>query len=213
MSRKPPRELSKEDRAAWEGVARRVTPLRRLIADRAGPEAEGTDGRGAVNGARPKPAGDAFWPQDMRLGGRAAAAPPKHDLAPDPRDSLARLSQPLDRKTSTRLKRGKLSPEARIDLHGMTQAEAYPALSGFVRRSHAAGHRLVLVITGKGKERDESGPIPARRGVLRHQVPQWLRSGGLGPLVLHITEAHARHGGHGALYVYLRRNRSANAKM
>jgi DNA-nicking Smr family endonuclease len=87
----------------------------------------------------------------------------------------------------------------------MTLADAHPALLDFVAGAHARGLRLVLVITGKGKARDEYGPIPTRTGVLRHQVPQWLSSGPLRPLVLQVAEAHQRHGGSGAFYVYLRR--------
>jgi DNA-nicking Smr family endonuclease len=41
--------------------------------------------------------------------------------------------------------------------------------------------------------------------VLRHQVPQWLRLPPLGNVVMQVTPAHIRHGGHGAYYVYLRR--------
>jgi DNA-nicking Smr family endonuclease len=67
------------------------------------------------------------------------------------------------------------------------------------------GLRLVLVITGKGKVKDEDGPIPIRQGVLRHQVPQWLEAPPIGSLVLNIRQAHLRHGGGGAYYVYLRR--------
>ncbi|HKL64840.1 MAG TPA: Smr/MutS family protein, partial [Roseovarius sp.] len=78
---------------------------------------------------------------------------------------------------------------------------------GFMLRAHGADKRLVLVVTGKGKDRDDGGPIPVRNGVLRHNVPQWLRAAPLGPLVLQVTEAHARHGGGGAYYVYLRRRR------
>jgi DNA-nicking Smr family endonuclease len=65
--------------------------------------------------------------------------------------------------------------------------------------------RLVLVITGKGKPAPDHGPIPTRTGVLRHQVPHWLRMAPLGPAVLQVTESHLKHGGGGAYYVYLRR--------
>ena len=65
----------------------------------------------------------------------------------------------------------------------------------------------MLVVTGKGKDRDTGGPIPVRHGVLRHNVPQWLRMPPLASLVLQITEAHLKHGGGGAYYVYLRRQR------
>ena len=63
----------------------------------------------------------------------------------------------------------------------------------------------MLVITGKGKQGPDFGPIPQRYGVLKHQVPQWLHMPPLGPCILQITEAHLKHGGAGAYYVYLRR--------
>ena len=113
----------------------------------------------------------------------------------------------MDGKLVRKLTRGKLTPEARIDLHGMTQDQAHLALESFILRSWNAQRRLVLVITGKGRDRDGEGPIPERGGVLRMQVPRWLRQGQLALAVLDLTPAHRRHGGDGAFYVYLRRNR------
>lgn len=113
----------------------------------------------------------------------------------------------MDQKVFTRLRRGKLAPEARIDLHGMTLQQAHPELIGFILRTHAAGHRLVLVITGKGKLGRDVDIIPRRTGVLKHKVPQWLRLAPVSSCVLEIAEAHLKHGGGGAFYVYLRRKR------
>jgi DNA-nicking Smr family endonuclease len=113
----------------------------------------------------------------------------------------------MDAKSFGKMKKGKLHPEARIDLHGMTLDEAHPALLGFILQSQAMGRRLVLVITGKGKLRDELAPMPVRQGVLRHQVPHWLNMTPLRPLILQITPAHISHGGSGAYYVYLKRGR------
>ncbi len=89
----------------------------------------------------------------------------------------------------------------------MTLDQAHPALTGFVMKAHAEGKRLVLVITGKGKERDELTSMPTRRGVLRHNVPAWLRTPPLSSVVIQVDTAHQRHGGIGAYYVYLRRKR------
>ena len=113
----------------------------------------------------------------------------------------------MSKKTHGRMMRGKMRPEGRIDLHGMTLAEAHPALTGFIMSSHAAQKRLVLVITGKGRAREDEGPIPVRRGILRHHVPQWLAARPLSGLILEVRPAHPRHGGEGAFYVYLRRHR------
>ncbi|MEL7280623.1 MAG: Smr/MutS family protein [Pseudomonadota bacterium] len=115
----------------------------------------------------------------------------------------------MDKKAYDRLKRGKLKPQGRIDLHGMTMDQAHPALIAFIMSSYAKERRLVLVITGKGqgKDRDDFGPIPERPGILRRNVPHWLQTPPLSQVVLQVSEAHGRHGGGGAYYVYLRRNR------
>lgn len=129
------------------------------------------------------------------------------DLAPTLSESFGKQAVQMDRKAFGNMLKGKLSPEARLDLHGMTLDRAHGALTRFVLSQHAAGKRLVLVITGKGKVRDDHGPIPVRMGVLRHQVPQWLAMAPLRGAVLQVSPAHHKHGGAGAYYVYLRKPR------
>ncbi|MCE8005525.1 Smr/MutS family protein [Aestuariivita sp.] len=141
------------------------------------------------------------------VGVKAGKTATRHDLRPARGDSLSTAPVQMDRKSFAKMKRGKLKPEARIDLHGMTLDRAHPALTRFILTSQAAGRRLVLVITGKGKQSQEPGPIPRPRGVLRHQVPGWLSTPPLKQAVLQITPAHVSHGGEGAYYVYLRRQR------
>ncbi|MFK7868208.1 MAG: Smr/MutS family protein [Roseobacter sp.] len=143
--------------------------------------------------------------------------PGKVKSAPEPRtrvqllpslpEALQKAPVQMDKKAFGRMTRGKLKPEGRIDLHGMTLDRAHGALTRYIMQSHASGKRLVLVITGKGKNRDDGGPIPVRFGVLRHQVPQWLATGPLSSVVMQVSQAHVSHGGGGAYYVYLRRQR------
>lgn len=109
----------------------------------------------------------------------------------------------LERRVRLALRRGALRVDARIDLHGMYQAEAHGALTGFLLRARAAGHTHVLVVTGKGGSAHDD-PF-SERGVLRRSVPHWLRSAELRPFVLGFEEAARHHGGAGALYVRLRR--------
>ncbi len=130
-----------------------------------------------------------------------------HNLSPSLPEQISSAPVQMDQKAFGKLKRGKLKPEGRIDLHGMTLDRAHPVLTRFILSAHADGKRLVLVITGKGKMRDDGGPIPVRHGVLRHQVPQWLAMPPLSSAVLQIAQAHLSHGGGGAYYVYLRRHR------
>jgi DNA-nicking Smr family endonuclease len=198
MAKKRGRGPSREDLELWQRVTAGADPLHR----RPSPA--------PLEPARPKPKPHEVKHSSLpefRVGERAAPEPPGHDIAASLSDRFAHAPVRMDRKSFTKMTRGKLRPEGRIDLHGMTLAAAHPALIQFIHREHAAGKRLVLVITGKGRHADDPGPIPVRRGVLRHQVPLWLSAPPLGQLVLQVAEAHRSHGGAGAFYVYLRRNR------
>ncbi|HVW73441.1 MAG TPA: Smr/MutS family protein [Rhizomicrobium sp.] len=109
--------------------------------------------------------------------------------------------------TEDRLRRGLIEPEARIDLHGMTQGVAHRALFAWLTTAHARGHRLVLVVTGKGNPKnDENAPwMLSEHGVLKQMVPRWLNEPELAALIAYTRPAHLKHGGDGALYVYLRK--------
>ena len=194
---KKPRHVSAEEKALWETVAKRTERLEKPKATLIRDVPRKPD---VKNGTAPRKM-PAFKV------GEAVNHRSDHDLIPSLGQQMRAAPVQMDQKAYGRLKRGKLKPDARIDLHGMTVAQAHPALTGFILKSASAGHRLVLVITGKGKHRDDDSPIPTRFGVLRHQVPQWLSMAPLGGLVLQVSEAHIRHGGGGAYYVYLRRAR------
>lgn len=129
------------------------------------------------------------------------------NLLPGIADRIGAQPVQMDRKSFNRMKKGKLRPEGKLDLHGLTLERAHPALTRFIMTAQQDGKRLVLVVTGKGKQRDEGGPIPVRFGILRHQVPHWLSTPPLSAAILQVTQAHMRHGGNGAYYVYLRKAR------
>lgn len=186
------RQLRPEEEQLWGTVARSITPmhpaaLKKRLERQAEPAPE----------PPPPPAKSARLP-DFRIGEKARPTATR-----DAETAPIRM----DAKAFGKMVRGKLLPEARIDLHGMTLNEAHPELIRFILNAQSQGLRLVLVITGKGKPGADHDPIPQRRGILRQQVPHWLRQPPLGPAILQVTEAHLRHGGSGALYVYLRRGR------
>ncbi|MBT0957705.1 Smr/MutS family protein [Alphaproteobacteria bacterium KMM 3653] len=201
MSRKKPRGLKPDEQGLWEKVAATTTPLSPKPATR------------TANLLTPKPAKPTRTAEPpapipaFRIGQKTKGRESAADLAPTVAEAINQAPVQMDAKAFGKLKRGKLRPEGRIDLHGLSLAEAYPRLQGFILGAAADGRRLVLVITGKGKRRDQGGPIPTRTGVLRHQVPQWLNSAPLAGVVLQVTTAHQSHGGGGAYYVYLRRRR------
>jgi DNA-nicking Smr family endonuclease len=173
---------------------------------------------------RPSPEELALWRSAMR-----DAKPLKHPQAPDKPTTAPPAAEPppkpvrpkpaapappraappalvpgraagVDKRLAERLRRGQLSIEATLDLHGLTQEEAHRRLDGFLADAAQAGHRCVLVITGKGIWRSEAG-------VLREMVPRWLNEAPNRARVLAIAHAQPRHGGLGALYVLLKRHR------
>ena len=181
----PPRRraLSEDERALWDFVAKQIKPLkkRRLTKVQAAPRSE-----------PPSPAPAPTHPPPPRP---VAAVPMPRPAKP----AVPRLV-PLGKRERAKLSRGRSEIDARIDLHGMTQARAHRALSGFLQQAHHDGLTFVLVITGKGRSGGE-------RGVLRRQVPEWLSLPEFRSLVVGFEEAGIGHGGEGALYVRIRRAR------
>ena len=202
MARRP-RQPNAEERALWKANVRDATPLRHAPARRPPPAPAVPPAVPPASALLPAPLREPL--PEFRIGARAPTAAAPHDRLPSLPERLASAPVAMDRRRFDRLRRGKLTPEAKIDLHGMTLAAAHPALIGFVLASWAEGRRLVLVITGKGREVADEGPIPVRTGALRHQVPDWLASGPAAQAVLQVAPAHRKHGGDGAYYVYLRR--------
>lgn len=180
------RRLSPEDRRLWDQVAASARPLRPAAA----PELPDEPARPAPLPPPPLPVVAPSAPRAAVARAPAAApAPPQ-----------------MDARRLDKLRRGRMVPEARLDLHGMTSERAHAMLTDFVLSTHAAGLRLLLVITGKGQP-DDSPHQPRRHGILRHSLPHWLAAPPLNSRILQVQEAHTRHGGGGAFYVYLRRHR------
>jgi len=165
---------------------------------------------GAAQGepAAPRPAGPEAGPVKRR-----PAAPLK--TAPAPPAAAPRRAPPVaefDRRTLRKVASGKVTIDATLDLHGLQRGDAHARLRAFLLNSQARGHRMLLVITGKGGEAESADDLPGSlgrpgRGVLRRKVPQWLEEPEFRAIVLSHTPAGPRHGGSGALYVRLRKAR------
>jgi len=181
QARRQRRRLTEDERKLWSGITSSIAPLkrRRVLPRQHDP-------------VRPH---------------RERPVLPAH---PRPEALLARHPAPkalpplgvLERRQKQRLGRGIEPIDGRIDLHGRTQSEAHAALLGFLRRAQAEGARFVLVITGKG-----GGIVAGERGILKRQVPHWLRLPEFRIYVAAAEAAHPAHGGEGALYVRIRRGR------
>jgi DNA-nicking Smr family endonuclease len=171
------RRLSNDERALWRGFARGVSPLRRSAG---APLGVGPD---QAKGETPPPA------QSVPKERAHAKQPP----------ALAQF----DRRLRQRVARGRAAIDARLDLHGMTQKQAHGALLHFLAQAQAQDAKLALVVTGKGI--GGAAGSASERGVLRRQVPLWLSLPEFRRFIVSFEQAHASHGGEGALYLGLRR--------
>ena len=167
-----------DDLDVWRRMTRSVRPL---------------PGRRPAPSAPPAPQKPAAEPEREE--------PPPSRAGPAP--AVRTAAGGIDRRTARRIRRGALPVEARIDLHGLTREEAFRRLTRFIAESQASGRRLVLVVTGKGR-RSEDGMAA---GVIRRETPLWLARPPNAARVLDTAPAQPRHGGEGALYVYLRKQR------
>jgi len=189
------RRLSEDEHKLWSGVTRSIAPLKRKPAGPRLHEAIAAPGERVPPRRRADPAA---------VRHPAAKTTIKPVIKPAGKPALPVVG--LDRRQKQRLARGTETIDGRIDLHGKTQSEAHAALLGFLRRAQAEGARYVLVITGKGRL---FGPSSSgEHGILKRQVPMWLRLPEFRLHVLAVEDAHAAHGGEGALYVRLRRARA-----
>ncbi len=144
-------------------------------------------------------------PQPKRV--RVSVRPPP--VAPPPiaaaRARVAPDAVTLDGGWDRRIRRGELDPARTIDLHGLTQDEAFGVLERAIARAWRHGERTLLVITGKPRSTELTGERP--RGVIAASFARWLATPALRPYVAAARPAHQRHGGRGAWYVVLRRKR------
>lgn len=178
------RRLSNDERVLWKGVTRSIAPLRKSSA----PDLDAAEP--ATVPSPPKP--------------RARSAPTIAAPVAPPKRAAPPPLAPLTRRTKKRIARGNHAIDGRLDLHGMTQAEAHDALFGFLRAKQARGAKVVLVITGKGARGSDDG---GGRGVLKRMVPMWLGMPDFRGLIIGFESAAIGHGGEGALYVSLRKAR------
>lgn len=172
--------LSHEDRIIWARIARTVEAF-------PGKEIPEDD----WFAVEPPAAAPAAVPEKP-----AKAAQP----VPAPNAQPRKQQHPIEKPVIRKLARGRLPIDGRIDLHGLTQSEAHNLLFGFLARAHERGLRHVLVITGKGTSRGSEG-------ALKRAVPVWLGKPEFRFLISGYEDAARGHGGEGALYIRLRREK------
>jgi DNA-nicking Smr family endonuclease len=181
MSRKPPKpnwhpQLKLDDAALWEDVKKTVKRLPKSAVQK--------EKLNATEKAKEK----------------IEAVPLKLEKKAAPKIAEPLLpSTSFDRMTLRKIKSGRIGIDDTLDLHGLSQEAAHRALEAFIFHACRRGFKLVLVITGKGDRFSTS------EGVLRGQLPRWLKETELRRAVLGFNKASTSHGGDGAFYVRLRK--------
>lgn len=100
-------------------------------------------------------------------------------------------------KQRQKLRAGDFAIEYRIDLHGYDRFAAQDHVNRCIEHASMHSKRHLLVIHGKGSRHGET-PI------LKQHLFIWLSNH---PDTLALQSAHAKHGGSGALYVLLKKDR------
>ncbi|WP_294054269.1 Smr/MutS family protein [Sphingomonas sp.] len=192
------RKLAPEEAALWQRVVASVKPIHAARAKAAPkpplPERE-------AGSMPPSPASPAT---PVKPVAKSPARPPQPNPSPK-----GEAPNTLDGGWDRRLSRGLVGPDATVDLHGHSLATAHARLDRALEQAISQGDRLVLLVTGK-PPRPES-ERPHARGAIRAAVGDWLAASRFADRIAAVRNAHPRHGGTGALYIVLRRQRNASS--
>lgn len=203
MSDKRPR-LAPEDDAVWDALTKGVKPLTARRARLPVPEPLGPPPSAAIQPRKP-PAPD-----------KRTIRPQPRPLEPaTPRLPSRRGPPSIEDRVLKAIRRGQTPIDMRLDLHGETQIRAHKRLEQVLATGRVRGARVVLVVTGTGMRRALLEDAPAARaagedapGVLRRMLPVWLSTPPLSDWVIGLSQAAQNHGGAGAFYILLRRQRT-----
>ncbi len=191
----PPRRLSEHERAEWLSFAQAMgaKPLRP-------PSAEAAEALAITAPSGPGSDHASDHASDQRRG-KTVPAPPPPDPKPVPRPKLGELTvggpaAGLDHASWEKLRRGRMRPERRLDLHGRTAQAAFGAFEQFIGAARADGIRCVEIVTGRGA---------GEGGVLRRELPLWLNLPQMRGAIL--AAVHPHRANIGAVVLLLRRVR------
>ncbi len=188
-------DLNKEDQDLWRQVTENLKPLPDKARSRnLGDPLEKAGAASPAGATPPKPV--------------KRTLPPTGPARPKARQPVSPKPAAMETRRIRKLARGVTTFDAKIDLHGMTQKEAYARLLLFLQEAKRRGNRNVLVVTGKGRAGDRAPEIGREApGVIRRNIGHWLNEPVFAELVAAWSPARQHHGGDGALYLQVRRAR------
>lgn len=115
----------------------------------------------------------------------------------------------IDKNTASRFVKGNYKIDARIDLHGYTEKDAFTMVSDFIKNSYIQNKRCLLIITGKGTKKEDD-PWYETKGILNQSLLNWINHPEIRPFVLSVAQAKQSDGGGGAFYILLKRQRNSD---
>ena len=109
-------------------------------------------------------------------------------------------------------KKGSFHIDKKIDFHGKSLLESEERFNNVIIESYNGGQRCLLFVTGKGlfksKSYEESDKPKLYHGIIRASFIEWAKSKKFSKYILSFEQASIEHGGDGAFYVYLRKNKN-----
>ena len=110
------------------------------------------------------------------------------------------------------IKKGSFHIDKKIDFHGKSLLDSEERFNNSIIESYNSGQRCLLFVTGKGlfksKKLEESDKPKLYHGIIRSSFIEWARSKKFSKYILSFEQASIEHGGDGAFYVYLRKNKN-----
>ena len=110
------------------------------------------------------------------------------------------------------IKKGSFHIDKKIDFHGRSLLQSEDLFNNTIIESYNNGQRCLLFVTGKGlyklKNYEERDKPKLYHGIIRSSFVEWASSKKFSGYILSFEQASIEHGGDGAFYVYLRKNKN-----
>ena len=109
-----------------------------------------------------------------------------------------------------KLNKGKIPIDKKIDFHGLSIEKAKSKFFNTINECFYSNKRCILFITGKGMKKinQDTADIKLFHGRIRENFKEWIFEKEAISKILNVAPAGFLHGGDGAFFVYLRKNKN-----
>ena len=109
-----------------------------------------------------------------------------------------------------KFKKGKVFIDKKVDFHGLSVEKAKNNFFKTVDECFYSNKRCILFITGKGMQKTTNDTTTTKLfyGKIRENFQKWIYEKDVSLKILNVMPAGFLHGGDGAFFVYLRKNKN-----